>query len=68
MKRGKCKSACGQSLKLFDNSEKFFETGAIGDSGSQTDVDVVLMRQDPPFDMAYITATHLLENVARKNA
>jgi glutathione synthase len=27
------------------------------------DVDVVLMRQDPPFDMAYITATHLLEHV-----
>jgi glutathione synthase len=25
--------------------------------------DVVLMRQDPPFDMAYITATHLLEKV-----
>ncbi|MEM7567385.1 MAG: glutathione synthase [Pseudomonadota bacterium] len=23
--------------------------------------DVVLMRQDPPFDMAYITATHILE-------
>jgi len=26
-------------------------------------VDVVLMRQDPPFDMAYITATHLLEHI-----
>jgi glutathione synthase len=26
-------------------------------------VDVVLMRQDPPFDMAYITATHILEHV-----
>jgi glutathione synthase len=25
--------------------------------------DVVLMRQDPPFDMAYITATHILEHV-----
>ena len=25
--------------------------------------DVVLMRQDPPFDMSYITATHLLEHV-----
>ncbi len=25
--------------------------------------DTVLMRQDPPFDMAYITATHLLEHV-----
>ncbi|HEV2187324.1 MAG TPA: glutathione synthase [Stellaceae bacterium] len=24
-------------------------------------LDVILMRQDPPFDMAYITATHLLE-------
>ncbi|MBT6094976.1 MAG: glutathione synthase [Rhodospirillaceae bacterium] len=27
------------------------------------DVDVVLMRQDPPFDMAYITATHMLEHI-----
>ena len=27
------------------------------------DIDVVLMRQDPPFDMGYITATHLLEMV-----
>lgn len=26
-----------------------------------SDIDVVLMRQDPPFDMGYITATHLLE-------
>jgi glutathione synthase len=29
-------------------------------------VDVVLMRQDPPFDMAYITATHLLEHIHPK--
>ena len=27
------------------------------------DVDVVLMRQDPPFDLGYITATHLLERL-----
>ena len=27
------------------------------------DIDVVLMRQDPPFDLAYITATHLLERI-----
>ncbi|HYF52648.1 MAG TPA: glutathione synthase [Salinarimonas sp.] len=27
------------------------------------DVDVVLLRQDPPFDMAYITTTHLLERI-----
>jgi glutathione synthase len=29
-------------------------------------MDVVLMRQDPPFDMAYITATHLLEHIHPK--
>jgi glutathione synthase len=27
------------------------------------EVDVVLMRQDPPFDLSYITATHLLERI-----
>ncbi|MHB1217016.1 MAG: glutathione synthase [Alphaproteobacteria bacterium] len=29
-------------------------------------MDVVLMRQDPPFDMAYITATHILEHIRKK--
>ncbi len=29
-------------------------------------MDVVLMRQDPPFDMAYITATHMLEHIQPK--
>ncbi len=29
-------------------------------------MDVILMRQDPPFDMAYITATHVLEHVSDK--
>jgi glutathione synthase len=28
--------------------------------------DVVLMRQDPPFDLGYITATHILERIADK--
>ena len=27
------------------------------------DIDVVLMRQDPPFDLGYITATHILERL-----
>lgn len=27
------------------------------------EVDAVFMRQDPPFDMSYITATHLLEHI-----
>jgi glutathione synthase len=37
---------------------------AILDLGS--DVDVVLMRQDPPFDLGYITATHLLERIRQE--
>jgi len=31
-----------------------------------TAMDVVLMRQDPPFDMAYITATHVLQHIHPK--
>jgi glutathione synthase len=38
-----------------------FGEPAILDLGR--DADVVLMRQDPPFDLGYITATHLLERI-----
>ncbi len=31
-----------------------------------SEADVILMRQDPPFDMAYITATHILERLHPK--
>jgi glutathione synthase len=31
-----------------------------------TDFDVILLRQDPPFDLAYITSTHLLDRVHPK--
>ena len=44
------------------------ETGRHAVLGAPTTLDlatmdVILMRQDPPFDMAYITATHLLEHL-----
>lgn len=38
-----------------------FGTSVHADLGS--DMDVILMRQDPPFHMGYITATHLLEHI-----
>ncbi|OYY77871.1 MAG: glutathione synthase [Sphingomonas sp. 28-62-20] len=41
-----------------------FGEGISLDLGEQ--VDVVLMRQDPPFDLGYITATHLLERIAHR--
>jgi len=31
-----------------------------------TEFDVVLLRQDPPFDLAYVTTTHLLERIQAK--
>src|SRR6185295_7489685 len=41
---------------------------SLGESAAYNlaDADVVLMRQDPPFDMAYITATHMLERIHPK--
>ncbi len=38
-------------------------TFGIAETIDLSTLDVVLMRQDPPFDMAYITATHLLEHI-----
>ena len=55
-------TARGQPLKLFDNHNAFFKTGAI-ETRDLDEFDVVLMRQDPPFDMAYITTTHILEHL-----
>jgi glutathione synthase len=44
------------------------EKGAHADFGpwerrDLSEMDVVLLRQDPPFDMAYITTTHFLESI-----
>ena len=52
--------ARGRSLEVYrrhGNHHRFGDFEEIDLAG----VDVILMRQDPPFDMAYITATHLLE-------
>jgi glutathione synthase len=40
-----------------------FRLGAFTILDLGADVDVVLMRQDPPFDLGYISATHLLERI-----
>ena len=52
--------ARGQSIKFFDIVGAHFEAGPL-EQKSLEGFDVILMRQDPPFDMAYITATHLLD-------
>jgi glutathione synthase len=45
---------------------KHFQFGEAVNLDLGDEADVVLMRQDPPFDLGYITATHLLERIADK--
>lgn len=57
--------ARGQAVTFFDKVGAHFKAGVIETCFLQ-DFDVILIRQDPPFDMAYITATHLLEQLGPK--
>jgi glutathione synthase len=52
-----------QSLTVRDVPGEHFALGAAR-RVELTAFDVILLRQDPPFDLAYITTTHLLERVA----
>ncbi len=57
--------ATGHDITVKDEAGNHFALGEERrvDLGSY---DVVLMRQDPPFDMGYITATHMLEAIHPK--
>ena len=50
---------------LRDEEGRHYALGAAENLDLAT-CDVVLLRQDPPFDMAYITTTHLLERIHPK--
>lgn len=54
--------AHGATLRVEDKPGNHFE---LSDKRTVDlrDVDVILLRQDPPFDMGYITTTHLLERI-----
>ena len=57
--------AVTQPLTVRDQKGDHFTLGAPAVT-SLASVDVVLLRQDPPFDLAYITSTHLLERIHPK--
>jgi glutathione synthase len=57
--------ARAQPMKLRREKGNHFTLGAA-EVRDLTTFDVVLLRQDPPFDMSYITTTHLLEHVHPK--
>ena len=58
-------TAKARRLELWRERGRHFKLGDF-ETIDLSKMDVVLMRQDPPFDMAYITATHFLEHIHPK--
>jgi len=57
--QGQCR-ATAQKLKVFDDSEHWYELEEVNDI-AVSELDAVLMRKDPPFDTEFIYATYMLE-------
>jgi glutathione synthase len=57
--------ARGRPVTLRRELGDHFSAGPA-ETRDMAEFDVVLMRQDPPFDMAYITATHFLDKIHPK--
>ncbi|WP_420548510.1 glutathione synthase [Curvivirga sp.] len=55
-------SAHAEEMTLRYEEGNHYDLGA-SEKVNLANVDVILMRQDPPFDMSYITATHLLDHI-----
>lgn len=54
-----------RELTVRDDPDDWFEFGAESDA-SLSELDVILMRKDPPFDMEYVYSTYLLEQAQRE--
>ncbi|HEY8335906.1 MAG TPA: glutathione synthase [Tardiphaga sp.] len=63
--RGEKVIAPVQKLTVRDVEGDYFSLGEP-ERVNMASFDVVLLRQDPPFDLAYITSTHLLERIHPK--
>lgn len=57
--QGQCR-ATSQLLKVYDDPEHWYELAPVKDI-AVAELDVVLMRKDPPFDTEFIYATYMLE-------
>jgi glutathione synthase len=58
-------TARAQEIAVRDEPGHYYELGETRQLDLSM-VDVVLLRQDPPFDLAYISSTHFLERVAAR--
>jgi glutathione synthase len=55
-------TAFAHTIDVFDDPARYYELGEQREL-DLANVDLVLLRQDPPFDLAYITSTHFLEKI-----
>ncbi|MBM3551936.1 MAG: glutathione synthase [Alphaproteobacteria bacterium] len=58
-------TARAHRIEVFDDPSRYYTLGEAAQLELHA-MDVVLLRQDPPFDLAYITSTHFLERLAPK--
>ena len=54
-------------VKVFDDNQHWFEAGELATINA-ADLDVIMMRIDPPFDMEYIYTTYLLEMAEKQGS
>jgi glutathione synthase len=55
----------GHELRVRDNHGAHYELG-VAQTLALQELDVLHLRQDPPFDMAYVTTTHILDHIHPK--
>ncbi len=58
-------TARAREIAVRDEPGHYYELGETRQL-DLSKVDVVLLRQDPPFDLAYISSTHILERIAAR--
>jgi glutathione synthase len=66
MDQGTAKASM-QTLSVMDDEKQWFTLGSKSDLGL-SELDVILMRKDPPFNLDYVYTTYLLEQAQRDGA
>jgi len=59
--------AAMKPLAVREDPANYYTFGEVQDR-DLADLDVILMRKDPPFDMEFVYTTHLLENAERRGS
>jgi glutathione synthase len=58
----------GRNVTVFDDKKKWHEFSGDTATIKLGELDAILMRKDPPFDLEYVTATYLLERAEAQGA